>query len=267
MSNTAYPKGAEKILSGAINFTGDTIKAALVSSAYTYSAAHEFLAAVGTRVGADQALAGKTIAGGVFDASAVEFGVLAPGNDVKAVVLYKDTGNPATSPLLYYLDSVQGLPMSTNGGELRVPWDTGTNKIAAIGLPFYPKAGQRLFGGSLNLATDSLKVALLPSSYVYQAGHEYLGDIGATLGTVQTLANKAVAGGVLDADDVDFGTSVAAGTIGSALIYKDTGVASTSPLVLHITDIAGFPLVANGGGVQLRWPEGAHKIVSLLGTA
>lgn len=123
MSNTAYPKGAEKFLSGSINITGDTIKAALVPSTYTYSAAHEFLSAVGTRVGTDQALTGKSVAGGVFDAAAVEFGVLAPGNDVKAVVLYKDTGNPATSPLLFYMDSVQGLPMSTNGGKPRVAID------------------------------------------------------------------------------------------------------------------------------------------------
>ncbi|WP_043007326.1 hypothetical protein [Comamonas testosteroni] len=266
MSNTAYPKGAEKILSGAINFAAATIKVALVSDAYTYSAAHEFLSSV-TRVGTDQTLTGKSVTGGVFDAAAVEFGVLAPGSRVKAVVLYLDSGNPSTSPLLFFMDSVQGLPMDTNGGEVRVPWDTGPNKIAAVGLPFYPKGAQRLLNASLNLATDNLMVALLPSSYVYAAAHEFLSDVGATLGTAQALNGRTVTGGVFDADDLDFGNSVAAGTIGSAVIYKDTGLASASPLVMHIKDVSGFPLPASGGGLQLRWSDGAHKIVSLLGTA
>lgn len=266
MSNTAYPKGAEKILSGAINLATGAIKAALVSEAYTYSAAHEFLSSV-TRVGTDQALTGKSITGGVFDAAAVEFGVLAPGSRIKALVLYLDTGNASTSPLLYFMDSVQGLPMDTSGGEVRVPWDSGPNKIAAVGLPFYPKAAQRLMGAALNLATDSLMVALLPSSYQYDAAHEFLGDVGATLGTAQPLNGRTVAGGVFDADDLDFGNSVAAGTIGSAVIYKDTGLASASPLVMHITNVSGFPLTLSGGGLQMRWPDGPHKIVSLLGTA
>ena len=43
MANRLYPKGAEKILSGSINLISDTIKVALLSDAYTYSASHEFL--------------------------------------------------------------------------------------------------------------------------------------------------------------------------------------------------------------------------------
>lgn len=34
--------------------------------------------------------------------------------------------------------------MDTNGGEVRVPWATGPNKIAAMGLPFYPKVARRM---------------------------------------------------------------------------------------------------------------------------
>jgi hypothetical protein len=47
MTNKLYPKGKEKLLSGQISLTGDTIKLALVDLAdYTYSDAHEFLSNV-----------------------------------------------------------------------------------------------------------------------------------------------------------------------------------------------------------------------------
>lgn len=266
MSNTAYPKGAEKILSGAIHFVSNTIKVALVSDAYTYSAAHEFLSSV-TRVGTDQALTGRSVTGGVLDASPLDFGVLAPGSNVKALVIYKDTGNPATSPLLFYLDAVQGLPMATNGGELSVPWDAGPNKIASVGLPFYPKAGERLLSGALPLDSAPLKAVMLPASYVYSASHENLQDLGAVTGTAVSLAGVSVTGGVLDADDVDFGLVPAGPEVGSVAIYQDTGSADTSLLVLHLTDVVGFPMTPNGSGMVVQWSNAASKIVSLLGTA
>lgn len=42
-------------------------------------------------------------------------------------MVYKDTGNPSTSPVLFYLDSGPsvGLPFVTNGGALTVPWNDG----------------------------------------------------------------------------------------------------------------------------------------------
>ena len=266
MSNTAYPKGAEKILSGAINFAAATIKVALVSDAYTYSAAHEFLSAV-TRVGTDQTLTGKSVTGGVFDAAPAEFGILAPGNKIKAVVLYMDTGSPSTSPLLFYMDSVQGLPMDTNGGEVRVPWDTGPNKIAAVGLPFYPKAAERLLSAELPLTGATLKAVMLPASYVYDAAHEFLPDLGAVVGAAVTLTGVTVAGGVLDANDVDFGAVAAGSTASYIALYADTGTAATSPVVLYLPSVVGFPMTTNGSGVVVQWSNAAAKIVSLLGTA
>ena len=52
MANKFYPKGAQKLLSGAINFSADTIKAVLVPAAYVYSDTHEFLSDLGAVVGA-----------------------------------------------------------------------------------------------------------------------------------------------------------------------------------------------------------------------
>lgn len=132
MANTFYPKGAQKILGGQIDFSTHPISAALVPSGYTYSTAHEFLADVGTVVGAAVGLASKSIADGTFDADDLSFGALAPGNTVKALVLFKNTGSPSTSPLLCYLDEVTGFPFSTNGGAVSIPWSNGAAKILSL---------------------------------------------------------------------------------------------------------------------------------------
>lgn len=132
MSNTFYPLGAQKMLAGQVNYSAATVKAAIVSDGYTYSAAHEFLADAGTLVGTPVTLANKSIAGGVFDADDADFGAIAPGSTAKALILYSDTGNPATSPLLAYLDEITGFPFNTNGGEVKVPWSNGVAKIFSL---------------------------------------------------------------------------------------------------------------------------------------
>lgn len=131
MSNRFYPKGAEKLLSAQINFSTDTIKVALVTNAYTFSAAHEFLNQI-TTVGTAQTLAGKTVTGGVLDGDDAAFGAIASGSTVQALAFYKDTGNPSTSPLLFYLDEVTGFPFATNGATVSIPWSDGAAKILSL---------------------------------------------------------------------------------------------------------------------------------------
>ena len=132
MANKLYPKGAEKIL-GAVNLSTDTIKAALLSDAYTYSAAHEFLSDVSATVlDTAETLASKSITGGVFDAADVVFALVAPGANAKFVALFVSTGVDSTSSLLYLVDTATGLPMATNGGDITVQWDNGANKIFSL---------------------------------------------------------------------------------------------------------------------------------------
>ena len=132
MANTLFPKGKQKILSAAINFPTDTIKAILVTDSYTYSTAHEFLSDIGTTVGTAQTLANKAVTDGVFDADDVTFAALAPGATLKAVVLYKDTGVAGTSPLLGYIDTITGFPVATNGSDITVQWANGAFKIFSL---------------------------------------------------------------------------------------------------------------------------------------
>lgn len=134
MANALYTKGKEKILSGTINFSSDTIKAALVSTSYTQNlATDEFWSSASSNViGTPQALSSKTVTGGALDAADVTYAAVTAGSTAKCVVLYKDTGSDATSPLLAFIDVITGFPLATNGGDITVQWDNGTYKIFSL---------------------------------------------------------------------------------------------------------------------------------------
>jgi len=127
MANALYPKWKEQLLQFTANndLDGQTVKAALVDTGvYTYSAAHQFYSAVSAGVvGTPQVIANKTYANGVFDGDDITF-VNTTGATAEAIVLYIDTGNPATSPLVGYFDTgVTGLPVSPNGGDILIGWN------------------------------------------------------------------------------------------------------------------------------------------------
>ena len=134
MANALYSKGKEKILSAAINFSTDTIKAALVSSAYSPAlASDEFFSTISANVlNTPQTLSTKSILLGVFDADDVTYTAVTSGATAKAVVLYKDTGLAGSSPLLAYIDVITGFPLATNGGDITVQWDGGSFKIFSL---------------------------------------------------------------------------------------------------------------------------------------
>lgn len=131
--NSLYDKGRQSFLEGSIAILTDTIKVALVTGAYTPNlATHQFLSSVTGRVGTDQVLGSKTSTSGVFAAANATFVAVAPGSTVTYILLYKDTGVAATSPLIALIDTATGLPVLTNGGDITISWDTGVNKILKL---------------------------------------------------------------------------------------------------------------------------------------
>lgn len=132
MANALYDKARERFLTGQLNWQTDTIKAVLVtSSAYTVNlTAHEYLSDVSqsARVATSPAFTNKTTANGAADADDVTFTSVS-GSVINAIVLYKDTGVAGTSPLIAYIDTATGLPITPNGGDIICTWDNGTNRI------------------------------------------------------------------------------------------------------------------------------------------
>ena len=68
---------------------------------------------------------------------------------------------------------------------------------------------------------------------------------------------------MLEGGDVTFTAVTAGDTSEGVVIYKDTGVEATSPVLLYIDAITGFPLATNGGDITAAWDNGAYKIFSL----
>jgi hypothetical protein len=135
MANSLYTKGIEGIMAADIDLVADTIKVTLVDTAdYTVDlAAHDFIndVAAGARV-ATATLGSKAVTGGVFDAADVTFSAVT-GDPSEALVIWKDTGVESTSALIAYIDTSTGLPVTPNGGDITITWDSGTNKIFKIG--------------------------------------------------------------------------------------------------------------------------------------
>lgn len=134
MANTLYDKGRQRFLEAQLNWMSDAIKCLLVDTgAYTPNfTTHEFLsdisasARVGTSTGVT--LTSKTTTGGAADAADITFSSVT-GASIEALVLFMDTGTEGTSPLIAYIDTATGLPITPNGGDIIVTWDNGANRI------------------------------------------------------------------------------------------------------------------------------------------
>ena len=121
---------------------------------------------------------------------------------------------------------------------------------------------KKIMDGSIDLDTDTIKVMLVTSTYTPdQDAHDFKDDVtnevsgtGYSAGG-QALANKAVTQdntdneGVFDADDVTWGSSTI--TARGAVIYKDTGTASTSPIICYID--FGADKSSSNGNFTLQW--------------
>lgn len=129
----------------------------------------------------------------------------------------------------------------------------------------YAKGKEKMLAASINFVSDTIKVALVKNTYPQNlATDEFYSDISAyVVGTPQTLGSKTTAAGVFDASDATYTAVTAGDTLEGVVIYKDTGVAGTSPLLAYIDTITGFPLATNGGDITIQWDNGAYKVFSL----
>ncbi|MND43191.1 hypothetical protein D3C80_339830 [compost metagenome] len=128
----------------------------------------------------------------------------------------------------------------------------------------YDKGREKFLTGAINASADTLKCALIKDTYAPTLGSdEFFSTLSShVVGTPQTLTSKTVTGGVLDAADVTF-SAVPTAAVKYCAIYKDTGSASTSPLIALFDTAAGLPVSTNGGDIIIAWDNGANKIFKL----
>ena len=132
MANALYDKGREGFLDGSLDWDTQDIKLVLCDEAdYTVNlATDEDLADVtaGGRVATSGNLASKSVTAGVADAGDVTLSTVS-GDQSESITIYYDSTVEATSRLIANIDTATGLPVTPNGGDITITWDSGSNKI------------------------------------------------------------------------------------------------------------------------------------------
>lgn len=126
-----YNKGKANV--GSVwDWDADNFKVMLVTSTYTYSAAHNFRADVtneitnGGYTAGGVALAGETVIEddtshqGEYDATDTVFPSLAAGDLPAAAIVYRDTGNSSTDDLVCYCTLTT--PPAPDGTDYTIAW-------------------------------------------------------------------------------------------------------------------------------------------------
>jgi hypothetical protein len=132
-----YRRAAQKMATGDLDLDATTLRVYMVSSAYTYSADHEFLSSV---TGSSALIASRQDGTSDYQATTITVGTdsAVDGTDVTftnssatqcvALILVKWGTNAADSRLVAYINSGTGLPVTPNGNTT-FRWDDGANKI------------------------------------------------------------------------------------------------------------------------------------------
>lgn len=135
MTKRFYVKGAELTLGGQVDWVANTIKVHLMKSTYTPNfSTNDFRDDIASHIQATVTLTGKSITGGIFDASDPTFTAVAAGAACNALVFSKEGGTDATSPLLLYIDDdeITNFPITTSGGDVAITLPDTAYKVFSL---------------------------------------------------------------------------------------------------------------------------------------
>lgn len=132
----------------------------------------------------------------------------------------------------------------------------------------YTKGKQKLLEGSIDLADDDIRVALVDTG-VYTANlstDDFYSDIpNNAVVAIANLENRSVTDGIFDADDATFlSVPASSNTIELIVILKWTGNSETSPILGHVDTANGLPTTPNDGNITIIWSEATSKIFRLV---
>ena len=138
MADALFDPGREGFLAGEIDWNTATIKVSLIRG-YAFSGAHRFVSdatGAGAVLVSTQTLTSPTVTAGVADAADVTFPAVPTGTACTALIIYQASavGGGAdvaatAQRLIAYVDSASGLPVTPNGGNINLTFDSGANRI------------------------------------------------------------------------------------------------------------------------------------------
>lgn len=130
----------------------------------------------------------------------------------------------------------------------------------------FDKGREGFLDGNIDWDTNTIKMIFVDHAddTPNTTTDDNLDDIvaGARVATSGAFGSKTATDGVADAADVTV-TAVTGDPFESIVIYKDTGVESSSRLIAYIDTATGLPLTPNGGDVTVAWDNGTNKIFKL----
>ncbi len=112
------PLARQLFAQGSLDWATADIKAALIASGWNVDLTQQFLSGLpsGAVLATTGNIQGKTGAAGFLDGNTTSFGVI-PSGTAGFIMFYQDTGSPATSPLILFLDTpdIPGMPQVLTG--------------------------------------------------------------------------------------------------------------------------------------------------------
>lgn len=126
----------------------------------------------------------------------------------------------------------------------------------------YPLAVDAFLRGDIDVETATLLAELL-DGYTYSDTHEFLDDVSGRFATPQSVTVTGVSDGAVDVDDITFPSVPAGDTITTLVLYVDTGVDSTSRLLVAFDrrgDTTAVSMPTNDGDVTFSFPRGCFKL-------
>jgi hypothetical protein len=130
----------------------------------------------------------------------------------------------------------------------------------------------------IDWVADSIKACLVGVYTVNLSTHMYFSQLTGVItpATGVIVPGRSVigtsAGGAANAAGLTFGAATgtqppSGATVNYVVVYKDTGTASTSPLILFFDGpgggVTGLPLTTTGQDVQVAWPTATPYIFTL----
>lgn len=139
MASLMFSTAKQGFLCGEIDWDTAVIKVALVRG-YTANTAHKFVSDVTTAGGVilatSGALTGKTAVGGVLDAADVTFTTPPASMSSHYVLIFQASAvgggsdvAPEAQRLIAWIDTGNNFPITTNGADVTIQWDSGAGRI------------------------------------------------------------------------------------------------------------------------------------------
>lgn len=130
----------------------------------------------------------------------------------------------------------------------------------------FAKGREAFLNADIDWLVDDIRCILIDSAdyTVNLATHDFLNDVPAIarVAVSGSLTGKSSTDGVANAGAVTF-TTVTGDQSEALIIYKHTGVESTSNLIAWIDTATGLPITPSGSNITITWDTGSSKIFKL----